>query len=55
VVGAGRGVPNHTLHLNIQRAWHGSNLFRSLDRKIEDEICAYVRDAIPEAKPDDTA
>ena len=30
------------VHLNIQKAWHGVNLFRSADRKIEDHICDYV-------------
>src|SRR5437870_12658500 len=29
-------------HLNIQKAWHGINLFRSADRRIEDHIYDYV-------------
>lgn len=34
-------------HINIQRAWHGSNLFRSADSKIEDQIADYLSQQIP--------
>ena len=36
-------------HLNVQRQWHGSNIFRWGDSKIVDELCAYIREAIPDA------
>ena len=29
-------------HLNIQKAWHGVNLFKSADMKIEEHIYDYV-------------
>jgi hypothetical protein len=35
------------VHLNVQKAWHGINLFRSADRKIEDHIYEYLRDHLP--------
>lgn len=34
-------------HLNIQKGWHGANLFRFADRKIEDHIYDYVNDHLP--------
>jgi len=29
-------------HLDIQKAWYGSNLFRIADRRIEDQVLEYV-------------
>lgn len=34
-------------HLNIQKAWYGSNLFRLADRRIEDQVLEYVSQQIP--------
>ena len=34
-------------HLNIQKAWHGINLFQFADRKIEDHIYDYVCNHLP--------
>jgi len=37
-------------YLNVGLAWHGVNLFQLFDRKIEGEICDYLRRSIPEAE-----
>jgi hypothetical protein len=36
-------------YLDVQRAWHGFNLFRSSDGKIEDQIAKYVQKHFPSA------
>jgi len=37
-------------HLNVQRQWHGRNIFRYIDSKIEEEIAGYILANIPSAK-----
>ena len=37
-------------HLNLQRAWHGLNLFRFQDKQIEGEVADYIVHKIPGGK-----